>query len=381
MRVLAVVSRFKWSHIDYLHALAGVVDLDVAWSGEGHGGAVARALEEGLPLEPIGRVADDGAEAVRSRLASRVDAFGPDLVHVLYYHHEELVLLAREIIGERAALLVEIRDPLTVLRHAAPSWPEWELERAALEATDAQVLVTRATRDYLDAAHGLDLEPTSLVVPHCFAARNIGPPSERLSARDGRVHLALVGTAADRPNHSRWYVDIIRRLVDHGLVVHSRFFELEGVSLDPYRRLADELHDYHFEPAIPFRWGTLLAEATSQYDLMGIFHELDAEFHNEAPTLAMCLPTKAVSGWLHGGIPSVCSHHYRGIVELAEEHGIGFVADSPEEVAHVAADRDAIERATAATLAVRERFSHEYQAARLASFYRKVLAPAGAGAP
>jgi hypothetical protein len=105
---------------------------------------------------------------------------------------------------------------------------------------------------------------------------------------------------------------------------------------------------------------------------MGVFHQLEAEHHNESATLAVCLPTKAVSGWFHGGIPAVCTSHYQGIVELIEEHGIGFVVESIDDVWRIASDRDAIERATAECLAVRDRFSHEYQASRLEPFYRAV---------
>jgi hypothetical protein len=366
------VSRFKWSHIDYLHALAGVVDLHVAWSGEAHGGAVAQAASEGLSPTAIGRLGEESREVVRARLAAAIEAVEPDVVHVLYYHHEELVLMARELVGDRAAVVSEIRDPLTTLRNASAGSPEWELEGAALRASDAQVLVTRATRAYLEQAHGLDLGATSIVVPHGFARRNLSPPSEKLSAHDGRIHLALVGTAVDDPGCGRWYGDIIRRLVAQGIVVHSRFHELDSTSLEPYRRLAEELPDYRFEPAIPFRWDTLLADATSRYDVMGVFHELEAERANEASTLAVVLPTKAVSGWFHGGIPVVCTDFYRGIAELIEEHGIGFVVDSVDDVAAAVGDRAVLERATAAALAVREQFSHEHQAGRLAELYTSV---------
>ncbi len=380
LRVLALVSRFKWSHIDYLHALGRHVDLTVGWSGAAHPGAVEQAAREGLRLEPLGRLGEAPREEVRGRLAALIDAVAPGVVHVMYYRHEELVLLCREVVGDRAAVVCEIRDPLTTLSGARPGSQEWEVEAGALEASDGQLLVSRALREYLDRAHGLDLRPTSLIVPHAFARRNTAPPAEKLSARDGRVHLALVGTVDERPGHGRWYGDIIRRLVAQGLVVHSRFHELEEVSPEPYRRLAAELPAYHCEPPVPFRWGTLLSDATSRYDLMGVFHELDAEHHNEAATLAVCLPTKAVSGWLHGGIPAVCTRHYGGVVELIEELGIGFVIDSLEDVGRIAADRAAIERATAACLEVRERFTHEHQASRIARFYR-ALAGAAPEAP
>ena len=373
MRLLAVVARFKWTHIDYLHALAERVGLSIAWSGEVHPGAVDQAVKEGLDLRPIGALAVDGRAEVRARLAEVLAATRPDLVHVLYYRHEALVLLARELVGDGLPIVFEIRDPITTLARAAPGTPEWELEAEALAASNGHIVVSRATGDYLERAHGVDLS-TALVVPHAFARRNLAPPSPKLSAADGRVHIALVGTADREPGHGRWYGDIIRGLVAQGLVVHTRFHENGRPSRDPYRRLAAELPDYHDEPAIPVRWGTQLADATSRYDLMGVFHDLDAEQHNESATLRICLPTKAVSGWFHGGIPTVCTSHYGGIVERIEEHGIGFVVRSVEDVWRVAADRDAIDRATAACLDVREQFTHEHQAARIEPFYRALLA-------
>jgi hypothetical protein len=166
------------------------------------------------------------------------------------------------------------------------------------------------------------------------------------------------------------YGDIIRELVAGGLVVHSHFHDLadHGLSLDPYRELAAELDDYHFHAAIPHRHGHRLSDAIPRYDLMGVFHELEAPGHNEAPTLAVCLPTKSVCGWLYGGIPVVCFPHYRGVVERIEERGIGFVVDEPGGVAAVAADRPAVEAATERCLACRHEFTTEWAAARVREF-------------
>lgn len=156
-------------------------------------------------------------------------------------------------------------------------------------------------------------------------------------------------------------------------MVHSRFHRIEGVDLSPYEELARELPGrYLFEDKLPYREGTLLADAVSRYDLMGVFHQLDAALNNESATLAICLPTKSVSGWFHGAIPAVCYPHYRGVVERIDQLGIGFVVDRLEGVAAVAADRAAIERATAATQAIRDQFSHEFQAARIAAFYARL---------
>lgn len=368
-RVLAIVSRFKWSHIDYLAALANRLDLLVAWAGEAHRGSLAQALREGLRATPIGRIDEVGPAEVAARLREAVEDWKPSVVHVLYYHHERLTMMARELAGDHALVVHECRDPLTTLARAAPGSPAWRLEADALRSSDAQLFVTRALRAYLEAAHGLDLGATSLIVPHAFAERTIGPPAEKLSARDGRVHIALVGTAEALPDNSRYYVDIIRRLVSLGLVVHTHFHELEGFSRQPYQALAAELTDYHDHPPVPFRQGTLLSDTISRYDLMGVFHELAAGGHNEAATLAVCMPTKAVCGWAHGGIPVVCFPHYGGLAEVIRELGTGFVIDRWEDLRALASNRRAIAQATAACLATRPRFTHEQQARRIEAFF------------
>ena len=374
-RLLAVVSRFKWVHINYLKALEAHFEVRLAWSGEGGRGAPLDALGEGLSGAPLGTLREDGEEAVREALRAQIESFRPDAIHVMYYNHDALTLMARELCGD-VPLLYECRDPQTTLSGAEPGSDAWEREGGAIRASDAQVLVSRALRDYLEDAHELDLSSTSAIVPFGFARATIAAPSPKLSARDGRVHIALVGTADDAPGHGRWYVDIIRRLVDQGLVVHSHFFEpprfdMGDLDLTPYHELDDALGDYHFHDAVPHRQGTTLSRLVSRYDLMGVFHDLAAAKHNESATLAVCLPTKAVCGWCLGGIPTVCFPHYRGVVEWVKELGLGFVIGDWDDLSALAADRAAIAAATERCLSSRELFTNEHNAGVI----RELVAP------
>jgi Glycosyl transferase 4-like domain len=375
--MLAVVSRFKWVHIDYLTALSEHFAIRVAWAGEAGAGAPQVGIREGLHADPIplarqpGHPVDTAAlQQARDRLARMIEEWPPDVVHVMYYHHEDYVPVVRELVGADVPVIFECRDPVTTLTGAPPGSEESEAERAALELSDGQIVVSRALRAYYERTHALDLGDTSLVVPNGFARATIGPPSRRLSEDDGRVHIALVGTADDQPGHGRWYGEIIQRLVATGLVVHSHFWDMPefGLSLDPYRELAERFDDYHFHPTVPYRGHQELSALLSRYDLMGVFHELDAAEHNESATLAVCLPTKAVSGWLHGAMPVVCYPHYRGVVELVEELDSGFVVETLEDLAGVAADRAAIAAGSERALAQRDRFTNEHNAARVAEF-------------
>ena len=182
------------------------------------------------------------------------------------------------------------------------------------------------------------------------------------------------------PNHGRYYANIIRRLVELGFVVHSHFHDIEGRGNQVYRDLGEQLTDYHFHDTISFRKGTRYSETLSRYDLMGIFHEPNATRQNETALVEMSMPTKAVSGWLCGGIPTVCSSHYEGICERVRKYGIGLIADSWDELGRIAHDRASIDSATEACLEHRHRFTTEWNAAKVAKFYQDLLTSSADGA-
>ncbi|MFL5956876.1 MAG: hypothetical protein ACJ756_05455, partial [Solirubrobacterales bacterium] len=123
----------------------------------------------------------------------------------------------------------------------------------------------------------------------------------------------------------------------------------------------------------------VLSELISRYDLMGVFHQLGVAGHDESPTLGVCLPTKAVCGWLHGGIPVVCFPHYGGVVERIRALGIGFVIESWDDLARIRTDPHALARATTRCLACRDSFTNEHNAARIRAFLEPSLRARGDG--
>jgi hypothetical protein len=365
LRLLALISAFEWSHVDYLHALAERFELTVGHLSERHEGAVACAQGEGLRVRTAG---DSDGEPDPARLAELIAAVQPDAIHALYYKHEELVLRAREL-AAGAVLAYECRDPLTLL-HRAPGRPTEKavLERLALQESDCQLFVSGGVRAYFEQRYGAELAATSMLVPHGFALRTAAAPQPKLSSSDGETHLALVGTASNRPGHSRYYVEIIDRLTELGFVVHSHFFELARGANQVYRKLARRNKRYLYHPAISPRGTRNLSRQISRYDLMGVFHDLAATEHSESDLLTVSMPMKAASGWFHGAIPVVCSPHYGGVVEQIEAHGIGFVAEGWDALGRLVGARQAISAATERTLAVRARFSNEWNARRIETF-------------
>jgi hypothetical protein len=366
-RMLAVVARFTWMHIDYLDALGEHFDLRVLWSGEAGRGVAADAARQGLSCIELGEIPSDGVDAVRARLGSAVADWRPDVVLVMFNGHEALTVLAREAVGDSTRIVFQCADPVTAITHAGPGSEPWRLEGEALRTSDVQILVTRAMRRYLERVHDLDLRATSLIQPHGYSRDTVAPPSTKLSARDGRVHIALVGTAHDTVGHHRWYGEIIPGLMSLGLVVHSHFWDLPefGLTLDPYRALERELEDYHhFEGRLPYRGGDLsLSKVMSRYDLMGVLYHRGPSFDTDVVNLSIHLPAKAVCGWLHGGIPAVCFRWQEGVAEWIEDLGIGFVIDDWDDLRDIAADRDVIAAAGERCLGIRERFTTQHLAA------------------
>ena len=349
LRVLAMVTRFKWTHIDYLVALSKQVELRVVVTHEIHAGAVANAKRWKLNIDFL--ESSLSLAELRDYLAKTLENFQPDLVHCLYYFHEQETLVVRELLdqsterGRRPPVVFECRDPLSTLEPQGKPGVK-TLERAALTAADGWIFVTETTRQYYEQLYSLELSQ-SLIVPHGFAERTVAPPSPKLSALDGRVHMALVGSARASTNDGRFYGSIIRRLCQQGIVVHSHFHP-EPEADRFYANLAEELQDYHAHPTYPHREETILSRAMSVYDVMGVFHELEASERNESRTLAMCIPTKAICAWLLAGIPVVCYPHYRGLVEWIDGCGMGFVVSNLEETGVLTRQRKQIDHATRA---------------------------------
>ena len=85
------------------------------------------------------------------------------------------------------------------------------------------------------------------------------------------------------------------------------------------------------------------------------------------------MPTKAVCGWLLGGLPIVCTPHYRGLTEWIGRFGIGLTVASVDETGGLLGRTEEIERATRACLEHRHLFTNETQATRIDGYFRSLF--------
>ena len=212
--------------------------------------------------------------------------------------------MVRELVGDVPRWSSRCRDPLTTLTGAQPGSPEWDVEAAALRASDAQMLLSRG---HARVSRARATTSISGNVDH--RAAHVRPTTTSL--RPWRSSRRATAGCTSRSSARRDDQPGARPLVrgHHpparlpGLVVHRHFFDLEefGSRSSPTDELAEELDDYHAHPTVPYRWGTRLSDLTRSYDLMGVFHELEAAAPQRVGHARRLAPTKAVSGWLHGG--------------------------------------------------------------------------------
>ena len=332
-RMLAVVARFKWVHINYLKALEQHFDVMVAWSGEGEGGSPRTVFARACAACRSARSATSAQRrfARGSQLLS--SDWQPDVVHLMYYNHDDLTLMVRELVDQTVTVVYECRDPQTTLSGQSPgriagtsSGRRWR------QATRRSSSARRCAR-ISSAPTASSCARLRLIVQNGFARHTIAAPSPKLSAGDGRVHIALVGTADDQPDHGRWYVDIIRRLVSAGLVVHSHFFEPpssiwatlpraisriwpENSTTTTFIRRCPTARDGAVGAGLALRPDGRLPRAGGR----GITT-------SPPPSPSACRPRRSAAGCTEASRSSAYPI-YRGLVEHIEAHDIGFVIET-----------------------------------------------------
>ena len=190
-----------------------------------------------------------------------IETFGPDLIHVMYYNHEDLTLIVRELAGDEVPIVFECRDPLTTLTGARPGEPRWMFERDAILASDRQILISSAQRDYYErattstsgrfAGHPLRVQRGDGRAPVTEALRpRMGGRTSRSS---GPLTTSPITDAGTGTSSGAWSTTASSCTRTSGTSRSS------GLSLEPYVELAAELDDYHHHATVPFRPGDELS--------------------------------------------------------------------------------------------------------------------------
>jgi len=382
MRVLFVVNRCKKNQMQYVRSIASrCSEARALVSYIGHRNVIDYGLLE--PNEALVSVRVLQPDAIRenaldlssfrreARLA--VDSMRPDVVHCLYYYHDALTLVVRDVLDELrhpAELIYETRDPSGIHRPELP-------EREALRACDGYIFATRAIVDDLFARHLWEPRPHIIIrQSELYADRDAYPA--KLSDRDGRTHVGLMGTFSEEPDSGRHYAAYIDAFLSstRNTVLH----------VFPHRRASylDSGMDRHGDRLVvhgddrpyvgnPDPSRRNYTSIVGQLDFNLVAHVLGRP-KDEARMLRVCNPTKATSPLVLADLPVLCLPHYGGVVDIVEEYGCGYVYRGWRDLDQLLNDRARWPTLIAAARRAARALCHEAQAERIIAFYRALRA-------
>jgi glycosyltransferase involved in cell wall biosynthesis len=190
-----------------------------------------------------------------------------------------------------------------------------EDEKTACVKSDGRIYVSERLRDYVRRRYSL--EPESDLVFHNYVSGDLipGELDERLSSKDGEIHVAYAGTITSKMEGSHYDLrGIFREIARHGFHIHIYAArEDEG-----YRLLADESPFIHYHGHFDQR--VLLQELT-KYDFgWAGFNDAKNRKH-----LDVVMPNKAYE-YIACGLPILTFPH-KALSEFVEEQRVGLVVE------------------------------------------------------
>jgi hypothetical protein len=377
MRVLYVINRCKHNQLAYVRSIAPhcgdnrVVVSYMAndWLGETWLAKADETLHDVTVLhpKPVGEL-DIDLGAFDRAICKAIVELRPEVVHMLYYLHDHLVIRVRRILaqtGSRAALVYETRDPSGLFPTALP-------EREAIAAADGYIFAADAIFDYFFERYLVEPRPYLVIRQSEFYANRDSVPA-KLSDGDGRTHVTLLGWFSENPDHCRHYGDYIREFVEgtKNTVLHAFSHRptpyLETLEADLVGRFVNHPKVQEAIFASPPRFTSTFGA----YDFNLVTH-MHWRTKNEREICRYVNPTKATSPLILADLPFLCTRHYQGIGELIDEFGCGFVYRGWSELNELFRDRARWGPMREGAARAAEALCHEAQGPRVAAFYREV---------
>ncbi len=190
-----------------------------------------------------------------------------------------------------------------------------EDEKTACVKSDGRIYVSEMLRDYVRRRYSLELE--SDLVFHNYVSGDLipGELDERLSSKDGEIHIAYAGTITSKmEGHHYDLREIFREMARSRLHIHIYAArEDEG-----YRLLADESPFIHYHGHLDQR---VLLWELSKYDFgWAGFNDAKNKKH-----LDVVMPNKAYE-YIACGLPILTFPH-KALSEFVEEQRVGLVVE------------------------------------------------------
>lgn len=231
-------------------------------------------------------------------------------------------------------------------------------EQIANECCDARIHVTEELKAYIDEKYGRKTD----IVFYNYVSESLMPSSfkEKLSDKDGEVHIVYEGTLASLQGDHYDLKSIFKAIASYGMNIHI----YDSHSNDDYQRLAETDNFIHYHGHFDPRY--LLDELT-QYD----FGWAGFNVAMNKPHMDVALPNKAFE-YIASGLP-ILSYPHKAQKKFIEEHGVGLVFEGIDEMANILTNTEMMSEIRKTVLKKRFEFTVERNIRRITDFYDYVL--------
>ena len=232
-------------------------------------------------------------------------------------------------------------------------------ERMANEGCDARIHVTEKMMAYVQEKYGMKRD----VVFYNYVSESMIPPffKDKLSERDGEVHIVYEGTLASLDGDHYDLRKIFKDIASPGMHIHI----YDSHSNKDYHKMAkgdDFIHYHgHLDPRNLF-------EEMTQYDFgWSGFNVAKNKAHMD-----VALPNKTFE-YIACGLP-VLSLPHEAQKKFIQKHGVGLVFNDLEEMQEKLADKEAVDRTRKTVFRKRFDFTVEKNIWAIVDLYHYVLA-------
>ena len=230
-------------------------------------------------------------------------------------------------------------------------------ERIANEQCDARINVSEELREYIQKTYGSKMD----LVFYNYGSMQMLPRSfkEKLSKKDGQVHIVYEGTLASFDGDHYDLAEIFEGIASHQLHVH---IYAANANLD-YKKLAEKNSFIHYHGHSDPR---KLFEEITRYDFGW------AGFNNakNKPHMDVALPNKTME-YLACGLPTLSFPH-KAQKSFIQKHGVGIVIEDLEKLPEKLSDKNLLKNIRENIMRKRLQFTFEKNVDKIIDLYQNL---------
>jgi len=238
-------------------------------------------------------------------------------------------------------------------------------EKIANEESDGRIYVTEGVRDYIQQRYEVDRSKD--MVFYSYVCQSMVPSRLRgkFSEKDGQTHIVYIGTVTSIVKDSHYDLrEIFREIADHGIHVHM-YVSIWGAKDKAYHHLAEENNLIHYHGHLDQK---RLLDEIAQYDFGWAGFNSNQKNRKH---LDVALPNK-IFEYIACGLPVLAFPH-RNMREFLNQHGVGLVFDSVDEMASQL-ENGRLESLKRDILKARHEFTVEKNIGKVIRYYERIRA-------